>query len=132
MSNSYQTILVERRERVAIVTINRPEKRNALNEERDQTSRKTQDAEVVGHVRSGPNGEIAKKHLERTIGRLVLVALLYTRLPDARRKTFGAGYLDRNIRIEAALLGSLPDVGFCLRQIARQRLLRCRIDSLLR
>jgi len=31
VSNSYQTILVERRERVAIVTINRPEKRNALN-----------------------------------------------------------------------------------------------------
>src|SRR5262245_12344449 len=28
---SYETILVERRERVAIVTINRPEKRNALN-----------------------------------------------------------------------------------------------------
>src|SRR6267142_6251617 len=28
---SYQTILLERRERVAIVTINRPEKRNALN-----------------------------------------------------------------------------------------------------
>lgn len=31
MSNSYETILVERRDRVAIVTINRPEKRNALN-----------------------------------------------------------------------------------------------------
>lgn len=31
MSNSYQTILVERRDRVATVTINRPEKRNALN-----------------------------------------------------------------------------------------------------
>ena len=28
---SYETILVERRERVAIITINRPEKRNALN-----------------------------------------------------------------------------------------------------
>ena len=31
MSQSYETILVERRERVAIITINRPEKRNALN-----------------------------------------------------------------------------------------------------
>ncbi len=31
MGNSYETILVERREGVAIVTINRPEKRNALN-----------------------------------------------------------------------------------------------------
>ena len=31
MSNSYQTILVERRDRVATITINRPEKRNALN-----------------------------------------------------------------------------------------------------
>jgi enoyl-CoA hydratase len=31
MTNSYETIQVERRERVAIITINRPEKRNALN-----------------------------------------------------------------------------------------------------
>ena len=31
MSQSYETLLVERRGRVAIVTINRPEKRNALN-----------------------------------------------------------------------------------------------------
>ncbi len=31
MSQTYETILVERRERVAIITINRPEKRNALN-----------------------------------------------------------------------------------------------------
>ena len=31
MSNSYETILVEHRGGVAIVTINRPEKRNALN-----------------------------------------------------------------------------------------------------
>ena len=31
MTNSYETILVERRDAVAIVTINRPEKRNALN-----------------------------------------------------------------------------------------------------
>ena len=31
MSQSYETLLVERRDRVAIVTINRPDKRNALN-----------------------------------------------------------------------------------------------------
>ncbi len=31
MASSYETILVERRDHVAIVTINRPEKRNALN-----------------------------------------------------------------------------------------------------
>src|SRR3989449_4653963 len=31
LSQAYETILVERRERVAIITINRPEKRNALN-----------------------------------------------------------------------------------------------------
>jgi len=31
MSQSYETLLIERRERVAIITINRPEKRNALN-----------------------------------------------------------------------------------------------------
>src|SRR3954464_13043611 len=31
MSQSYETLLVERRGRVALITINRPEKRNALN-----------------------------------------------------------------------------------------------------
>src|SRR5687767_8699483 len=31
MSQTYETLLLEKRERVAIVTINRPEKRNALN-----------------------------------------------------------------------------------------------------
>jgi len=31
MSQSYETLLVERRDRVAIITINRPDKRNALN-----------------------------------------------------------------------------------------------------
>lgn len=31
MTQSYETLLIERRDRVAIVTINRPEKRNALN-----------------------------------------------------------------------------------------------------
>src|SRR5215210_5167634 len=31
MPQSYETLLVERRERVAVITINRPDKRNALN-----------------------------------------------------------------------------------------------------
>ena len=31
MPQSYETLLLERRERVALITINRPEKRNALN-----------------------------------------------------------------------------------------------------
>src|SRR5688572_4832997 len=31
MPQSYETLLLERRDRVAIVTINRPDKRNALN-----------------------------------------------------------------------------------------------------
>ena len=31
MSQSYETLLLERRERVALITINRPDKRNALN-----------------------------------------------------------------------------------------------------
>src|SRR5262245_6799742 len=31
MSQSYETLLLERRDRVAIITINRPDKRNALN-----------------------------------------------------------------------------------------------------
>src|SRR5262245_19267080 len=31
MSQSYETLLLERRERVAIITVNRPDKRNALN-----------------------------------------------------------------------------------------------------
>ena len=31
MSQTYETLVLEKRERVAIITINRPEKRNALN-----------------------------------------------------------------------------------------------------
>ena len=31
MSQTYETLLLEKRERVAIITINRPDKRNALN-----------------------------------------------------------------------------------------------------
>src|SRR3982751_207631 len=31
LSQSFETLLIERRDRVAIITINRPEKRNALN-----------------------------------------------------------------------------------------------------
>jgi enoyl-CoA hydratase/carnithine racemase len=31
MPETYETLLLEKRERVAIITINRPDKRNALN-----------------------------------------------------------------------------------------------------
>ncbi len=47
MSQSYETILVERRERVAIVTINRPEKRNALN-----IQTRAEGAAVLDHLRA--------------------------------------------------------------------------------
>ncbi len=47
MSQSYETILVERRERVAIVTINRPEKRNALN-----IQTRAEGAAVLDHLRT--------------------------------------------------------------------------------
>src|SRR5256712_13593689 len=47
LSRSYETILVEGRERVAIVTINRPEKRNALN-----IQTRTEGAAVLDELRS--------------------------------------------------------------------------------
>lgn len=47
MSNSYETILVERRGAVAIVTINRPEKRNALN-----IQTRAEGADILDELRS--------------------------------------------------------------------------------
>ena len=47
VSRAYETILVERRERVAIVTINRPEKRNALN-----IQTRTEGAAVLDELRA--------------------------------------------------------------------------------
>jgi enoyl-CoA hydratase len=47
VSQNYETILVERRDRVAIVTINRPEKRNALN-----IQTRTEGAAVLDELRA--------------------------------------------------------------------------------
>ena len=47
MSSSYETILVERRNRVAVITINRPEKRNALN-----IQTRTEGAAVLDELRT--------------------------------------------------------------------------------
>src|SRR2546430_7710713 len=47
MTNSYETIQVERRDRVAIITINRPEKRNALN-----IQTRAEGAAVLGELRA--------------------------------------------------------------------------------
>jgi enoyl-CoA hydratase len=47
LSNSYETILVERRGAVAIVTINRPEKRNALN-----IQTRAEGADILDELRS--------------------------------------------------------------------------------
>ena len=54
LSPAYETLLVERRERVCIITINRPEKRNALNiqtrEEGARILEELRDDESVGVV----------------------------------------------------------------------------------
>ncbi len=47
VSSSYETILVERRNRVAVITINRPEKRNALN-----IQTRTEGAAVLDELRT--------------------------------------------------------------------------------
>src|SRR5205809_2536363 len=54
MTNSYETILVERRERVAIITINRPEKRNALN-----IQARAEGAAVLDEVRADDSVRVA-------------------------------------------------------------------------
>jgi enoyl-CoA hydratase len=54
LSSSYETLLLERRDRIAIITINRPEKRNALNiktrEEGASLLEELRDDESVGVV----------------------------------------------------------------------------------
>ena len=54
MSNSYETILVERRGAVAIVTINRPEKRNALN-----IQTRAEGADILDELRSDESIRVA-------------------------------------------------------------------------
>src|SRR2546428_7585249 len=53
LSRSYETILVEGRERVAIITINRPEKRNALN-----IQTRAEGAAVLDEFRAGDLGRV--------------------------------------------------------------------------
>ncbi|MBV9958088.1 MAG: enoyl-CoA hydratase/isomerase family protein, partial [Acidobacteria bacterium] len=79
LSKSYETLLVERRGRVAIVTINRPEKRNALNiqtrEEGAQVLEELRDDESVGVVvftGAGDKAFIAGADIAEFAGRTAL------------------------------------------------------------
>jgi enoyl-CoA hydratase len=79
LSQSYETLLVERRDRVAIVTINRPEKRNALNiktrEEGAQVLDALRDDESVGVVvftGAGDKAFIAGADIAEFAGRTAL------------------------------------------------------------
>src|SRR5436305_1135828 len=79
LSQSYETLLVERRDRVAIVTINRPEKRNALNiktrEEGAQVLDILRDDESVGVVvftGAGDKAFIAGADIAEFAGRTAL------------------------------------------------------------
>jgi enoyl-CoA hydratase len=79
LSSSYETLLVERRERVAIVTINRPEKRNALNiqtrEEGARLLEELRDDESVGVViftGAGDKAFIAGADIAEFAGRTAL------------------------------------------------------------
>src|SRR5215212_376534 len=79
LSSSYETLLVERRGRVAIITINRPEKRNALNiqtrEEGAQILEELRDDESVGVViftGAGDKAFIAGADIAEFAGRTAL------------------------------------------------------------
>ena len=79
LSQSYETLLVERRDRVAIITINRPEKRNALNiktrEEGAQVLDALRDDESIGVVvftGAGDKAFIAGADIAEFAGRTAL------------------------------------------------------------
>lgn len=79
LSQSYETLLVERRDRVAIITINRPEKRNALNiqtrTEGAQILEELRDDESVGVVvftGAGDKAFIAGADIAEFAGRTAL------------------------------------------------------------
>jgi enoyl-CoA hydratase len=79
MSESYETLLVERRERVCIITINRPDKRNALNiktrAEGAQILEELRDDESVGVVvftGAGDKAFIAGADIAEFAGRTAL------------------------------------------------------------
>jgi enoyl-CoA hydratase len=79
IQQSYETLLVERRERVAIITINRPEKRNALNiqtrEEGARLLEELRDDESIGVViftGAGDKAFIAGADIAEFAGRTAL------------------------------------------------------------
>ncbi|MDT4898044.1 MAG: enoyl-CoA hydratase [Acidobacteriota bacterium] len=79
LSSSYETLLVERRDRVALITINRPEKRNALNiktrEEGAALLEELRDDESVGVViftGAGDKAFIAGADIAEFAGRTAL------------------------------------------------------------
>src|SRR5947209_15921439 len=79
LSQSYETLLVERRERVCLITINRPEKRNALNiktrEEGARVLDELRDDEGVGVVvftGAGDKAFIAGADIAEFAGRTAL------------------------------------------------------------
>jgi enoyl-CoA hydratase len=79
LSPSYETLLIERRDRVAIITINRPEKRNALNiktrEEGARVLEELRDDETVGVVvftGAGDKAFIAGADIAEFAGRTAL------------------------------------------------------------
>jgi enoyl-CoA hydratase len=79
LSKTYETLLVERRDRVAIVTINRPEKRNALNiktrEEGAQVLEELSSDDAVGVVvitGAGDKAFIAGADIAEFAGRTAL------------------------------------------------------------
>jgi enoyl-CoA hydratase len=79
LSQSYETLLVERRDRVALITINRPEKRNALNirtrEEGARLLEELRDDESVGVVvftGAGDKAFIAGADIAEFAGRTAL------------------------------------------------------------
>ena len=69
VSTTYETLLVERRDRVCIVTINRPEKRNALNiqtrEEGARVLEELRDDESVGVVVKVSDIQFANSRAEK-------------------------------------------------------------------
>src|ERR1041384_8689772 len=79
MSQTYETLVLEKRERVAIITINRPEKKNALNiktrEEGARLLEELRDDESVGVVvftGAGDKAFIAGADIAEFAGRTAL------------------------------------------------------------
>ncbi|MDQ3687473.1 MAG: enoyl-CoA hydratase-related protein [Acidobacteriota bacterium] len=79
MSKSYESILVERRDRVALITINRPEKRNALNIQTRQEGaavleelREDEEVRVVVFTGAGDKAFIAGADIAEFAGRTAI------------------------------------------------------------